>query len=114
MPLLFIGAGVVLLLTGTMGNISQLWQLVKGDFSGPNNFTYWLVAMIVLGGLGYIQTFHNLSRLFMVLVLLVMLVKNRGFFTQLQNFINSSSTPATAQPSTSGATSGPTSGAAGG
>jgi hypothetical protein len=89
MPLLFIGTGLVLILTGIKGDPSKLWALVQGDFSGQNNFVYWLVAMLILGGLGYIPALRNLSRLFIVLVVIVLLLDNKGFFVQAQSFINS-------------------------
>jgi hypothetical protein len=41
--------------------------------------------------MGYIPQLRNLSRLFIVLVLLVLLIDNRGFFAQFQQFVNSSS-----------------------
>lgn len=99
MPLLLIGSGLILILTGIKGDTGQLYSLIAGDFTGKNNFIYWLVAIIVLGSLGYIQSLRNLSRLFIGLVLLVLLLQNKGgVFIQLQNFINGTqnSTAATA------------------
>lgn len=92
MPLVFIVVGLVLILTGLKGDPTELYDLVKGDFTGPNNFVYWSLAIFVLGAIGYIPSLRNLSRLFIVLVVLVLLVNNRGFFSQLQSFINSSQT----------------------
>jgi hypothetical protein len=91
MPFVFIGVGVVFVLTGIKGNAGQLFELVKGDFSGPNNFIYWLLSVFALGSMGYVPQLRNLSRLFIVLVLLVLLIDNRGFFAQFQEFVNSSS-----------------------
>ena len=91
MPLLFIGSGLVLILTGVKGNPAQLWNLIEGDFSGPNNYVYWTVSILALGALGYIQQLKSLSRLFLVLVVIVLLLDNKGFFAQLQSFINSTS-----------------------
>lgn len=90
MPLLFIGSGLVLILTGIKGDGSALYELVQGDFSGPNNFVYWLSAMLVLGSLGYVPQLRNLSRLFIALVVIVLLLDNKGFFAQLKDFIDSS------------------------
>jgi hypothetical protein len=89
-PLLFIGSGLILILTGVKGNPGALWQLVQGDFEGQNNFVYWTIAILVLGSLGYIAQLRSLSRMFVALVLIVLLLDNKGFFAQLQAFIDSS------------------------
>lgn len=93
MPLLLIGTGLVLLITGVKGDAGALWSQLGKDFTGPNNFIFWLVSILVLGALGYIKGLENLSRLFIVLLLAVIFLKSdTGFFAQLQNFINSSQT----------------------
>lgn len=91
MQFLFIGSGLVLVITGIKGNPAQLFSLLKGDFTGQNNYVYWMVSILVLGALGYVETLRNLSRLFVGLVVIVLLVHNKGFFAQLQAFINSGS-----------------------
>lgn len=99
MPLLFIGSGLVLILTAIKGDPSKLWTLIQGDFTGPNNFVYWVISLLVLGGLGYIPQLKNLSRLFIVLIVVVLFLDNKGFFAQLQAFINdnAAATPAAGQ-----------------
>jgi hypothetical protein len=92
MPLLFIGSGLILIITALKGDPGALWTLMQGDFSGKGNYVYWMFSILVLGSLGYIQQLRELSRLFLVLVLLVLLLDNKGFFAQLQAFINSSQT----------------------
>lgn len=96
MPILFIGSGLILLLTGVKGNPGQLWTVFKGDFQGANSFVYWLLSIFILGSLGYIPQLKSLSRLFVVLVLIVLLLDNKGFFAQFQSFINSTKTAAPA------------------
>lgn len=105
MPLLFIGTGLILVLTGLKGDGGKLWGLVQGDFVGPNNFVYWMVAMLVLGALGYIPALEKLSRLFVILVVVVLLLDNKGFFAQLQAFINSGSAASGTSSATSGGAS---------
>ena len=98
MPLLLIGTGLILLITGVKGDPALLWEQLGKDFTGPNNFLYWLVSIVVLGALGYIKGLENLSRLFIILLLAVIFLKSdTGFFSQLQKFINSSSAPAAGQ-----------------
>lgn len=108
MPILFIGTGVIFILTGLNGDPAKLYALVKGDFAGQNNFIYWLLSIFTLGALGYIPALKNLSRVFVVLVVLVLFLDNKGFFAQLQSFINSSqsSTASSSSASSSSATGG--------
>lgn len=94
MPLLFIGSGLVFVLTGIKGDASKLFSLLQGDFTGPNNFVYWFFSILILGSLGYIKHLENFSRLFIVLVVVVLLLDNKGFFAKLQEFIDSGKTAA--------------------
>lgn len=89
MPFVFIASGLVLIITALKGDPSALWGLIKGDFSGPNNFEYWVIAILILGFLGYFQSLRSLSRLFMALVLVVLLLDNGGFFQKFQEFLHS-------------------------
>lgn len=92
MPLVFIAAGLVLILTGVKGDAGDLWDLIQGDFSGPDNFIYWMLSIFALGAMGYIPQLRGLSRVFIVLLIVTLLLHNKGFFAQLQAFVNSSQT----------------------
>src|SRR5579872_4246360 len=74
MPLIFIGSGLVIVIVGLKGNVSQLYSLIASDFSGPQSFIYWAIAILILGALGYIKGLENLSKLFLILVLVVLLL----------------------------------------
>jgi hypothetical protein len=97
MPLLFGLFGIILVIAGvrdrvTNGNPS-LMSLLKGDFTGTNPFWKWLLAILLIGGIGYIPTLRPISRGFMALVIVVFALSNKGLFTQLQNtFSQTSST----------------------
>ena len=104
MPILFIGTGSILILVGLNGDAGKLYALLAQDFSGPGSFVYWMASILLLGALGYIKGLENLSRLFLVLVLLVLFLDNGGFFTQFQAYLKST-TQQTA--SSSGTTSAP-------
>lgn len=84
MPFVLIGVGLVLVLTGIKGNPNQLYQLVSNDFTGQNNYLYWMLAILVLGSLGYIKKLEPFSRMFIVLVVVVLFIHNKGFFNQFQ------------------------------
>lgn len=76
------------LLTGLQGDAGTLYALLRDDFTGQNNYIYWLLSILVLGSLGYIKSLEHLSRVFVALVLIVLLLDNKGFFAQLQSFIS--------------------------
>jgi hypothetical protein len=104
MPLLFIGTGLVMVLVGLNGDASKLYQLLAADFSGPGSFIYWVFAIIILGSLGYIKGLENFSKMFLILVLIVLFLDNGGFFAQFQAYLKSTqATPATATQAQSGA-----------
>jgi hypothetical protein len=101
MPILLIGSGLVLILTGINGDVGQLYTLVAADFQGKNSFIYWMLAILVLGALGYIKGLENLSKMFMILVLIVLFLDNGGFFQQFNAYVKSTTA---AQATTSGGT----------
>jgi len=94
MPFVFIIAGIVLLVSGVRETSSELLTLLKGDVTGPKNFGNWILAILLIGALGYIQDFRSLSRAFLVLVLIVLVIaedKNTsgGFFSKFTESFNS-------------------------
>jgi hypothetical protein len=94
MPFLLIIAGTVFLVSGVRGTSTDLLTLLKGDFTGKNNFLYWMFAILVLGALGYSQTLRPLSRAFMALVVIVLFLANGGFFKKFNSeFFTSPVTP---------------------
>lgn len=92
----------------------QLAQQLRTDFSGPpnQNFIWWLLALGVIGMVGYVRELRTFSRSFMALTIIAMVLAqqrngNKGFFQSLQEAIASGPTPcspassSTATPSTS-------------
>lgn len=84
MPFVLIGTGVLLIITGVKGNPTQLYTLLQGDFTGKNNFLYWMLSILLIGFLGYIEKLQPLSRAFMFLVIVVLFLHNEGFLTKFQ------------------------------
>lgn len=85
MPFALIIIGAVLTVAGvrnTTSGSNGLFALVSSDFSDNSNgsFTHWMVAILILGALGYSDTLKPLSRAFTVLVIIAMFVSNGGFF----------------------------------
>jgi hypothetical protein len=87
-PFVLIIIGVVFLDAAVRNTVSDssngpgLATLLKGDFTGPDNFLYWLTAILIIGSIGYIDALKPISRMFMVLVVLVLFLSNGGFFTK--------------------------------
>jgi hypothetical protein len=91
MPFAFIIAGILLLVTGARQKSQTLISLLASDFSGQNNLVYWVLSILILGGLGYIHDLRTVSRAFLILVIVVLILnedKNgNGFFTEFQSAI---------------------------
>lgn len=89
MPFVFGIAGVLLVVAGVRGTTSQLTALIKADFTGTPNYLEWMVAILIVGAVGYIQQLHTISRLFMTAIVLGLLFSNKGFFASLTQGIQS-------------------------
>jgi len=74
--------GVAFILAGYHGNAKALFSQIGGEFSGSPSFGKWLLAILVIGGIGYISPLKKVSDAFLVLVLLVLFLSNKGFFSQ--------------------------------
>lgn len=76
MPYFLLIAGIIFLVTGIRGNQNDLITLLKSDFSGANNFIYWVMAIVVIVMIGYIKVIRPVSDAFLGLVILVIIVAN--------------------------------------
>lgn len=84
MPIAFLLFGSAFVIAGVRGTDDQLLNLLKGDFSGEPNFISWMLALLFIGAVGYIEPLKPISRAFLVLVILVLIVHNGGFFKKFQ------------------------------
>ena len=91
MPFALLLFGIVLIVAGVRGKESDLFALLQKDFTGPNNFTYWAVVILILGMVGYVPKLRTLANSFLVLLLLVLFLNKKGFFAQFQNAIETTS-----------------------
>ena len=70
--------GLILAVATYKGNHNELFALIKRDFSGNDNFIYWVLAIIVLIAVGSIKKVRPVTDAFLILVILVIIVSNRG------------------------------------
>lgn len=75
--------GVILTVAGVRDKQSELFTQVESDFSGQNSFVWWLVSIGGIGAVGYVPQLQSLSRVFLALVLVVLLLRNKTVFDQL-------------------------------
>ena len=75
------------ILVGYHGSQDQFFTLLKGDFTGSGNFFYWIISIMVIGAIGYIPRLKSISDAFLVLVLLVLFISNKGFFNSFNQQI---------------------------
>lgn len=96
MPILFGLFGIILIVSGVRGTVASgnpsLTSLIQADFQGTDPFWKWMLAILLIGSVGYIPNLRPLSRAFMGLVIVVFLLSNKGLFTQLQQVFASSGT----------------------
>lgn len=80
--------GLMLISVGVQGTQTTLGPLLKSDFSGAGSFWYFIMGIIIVGAIGYYQPMQGVSRLIILLLVLVLLLTNGGFWSQLQAAIN--------------------------
>lgn len=90
MPIFFLVIGIMLIVVAINDKMPQLGSLVKDDFqpsSGDPGFAAWIIALFVIGSLGYVKALRPLANSFLVLVVLVMFLSNQGFFAKFTSAI---------------------------
>jgi hypothetical protein len=95
MPLALILLGVLFLTAAVRGDKCNgqqcsdlLFKTLKDDFTGPDNFIYWGIALFIIGAAGYYKPLKPLSNAFLGLVILVLFISNRGFFQKFMEQIS--------------------------
>jgi len=89
MPLLFLIVGVLFLVAAIRGpeQTNKLLATIRSDFTGPNNFLVWAVAIGGISAVGYWGKARRFSDLFLALVFVVLILTKRG--TDGKDFLSS-------------------------
>lgn len=98
MPLALIIIGILFLTAAVRGKHDLLFETLKDDFTGPNNFIYWGLALFLIGAVGYYKPAKPLSTAFMSLVIVVLFLTNRGFFQRFMEQIGATQASSTSTP----------------
>jgi hypothetical protein len=88
MPFVIIALGAILLAAAYQGRQSELFALMKGEFTGSPNYLTWMFVIFAIGAVGYIPALKPVSTSFLVLVIIVLFLSNGGFFQQFFNAAN--------------------------
>jgi hypothetical protein len=84
MPFALVTVGLILVITGVKDTYLAMGQLVKGDFVGKGNFLYWIAALGIVGSVGYVERLRGFANAFMALIIIAMVLKNGGVFSQFK------------------------------
>lgn len=89
MPIALLAIGIIFLVAAVRGKHEDLFDLIKDDFTGPNNFFYWVISIWVIGAVGYYKPLRPLSVAFLTLVILILFLSNKGFFRKFLDQVGS-------------------------
>jgi len=94
MPLIFLILGIIFIIAAVRNTQPSLFANLQADFTGANNFFIWVIAIFAIGAIGYINGLRTLSNALLLLVVAVIILSNKGFFSQFaqQTGISSSTT----------------------
>jgi hypothetical protein len=86
MPFVLITVGVAIFITALNNTWKQFGAQVYKDMFGATGggFVYWAAALVIVGFIGYIPQLKKPADFFLVLIIVGLLLKNKGFFQQLQ------------------------------
>lgn len=108
MPFALLLIGLVLVITSAQDTYVALGRQVRKDFTGNGSFLWWMIAIVMVGAIGYIEKLRGFATAFMALILIVLVLKNKGAFTGFVSALKKGPiAPAggTAEPQVSGSSS---------
>lgn len=94
MPFVFVILGLLFLITAIRGTQNDMFALVKSEFWGTNSFVPWAVAIFILGAIGYAKPVRPIADAMIGLVIVVMVLANKGgFFAKFNEAIRNPTAP---------------------
>lgn len=99
MPFVLLIFGAAFAISGYHGNAKKLFALLGSEFSGTPSFGKWAIAILAIGATGYIKPLKTISDSFVVLIVVVLFLSDKGFFSSfsqqfgLSGVVASSQTP---------------------
>lgn len=110
MPFMLITFGVLFVIAAYRNNLSTLGNTLSSDFAAVGGFFGWFVAIFIIGAFGYYPPARGVSRAFLALLILAMLVANAGVFAQFQSAFKGAGASGQGDNATGGATDKPADG----
>ena len=92
MPLFLLLVGIVFLTASVRGEHKLFFETLRSDFTGPNNFFYWGIALWAIIIAGYFKPLKPLSDAFLALVVIMLFFANRGFFERFMEIMGGTET----------------------
>lgn len=90
MPIVILIVGIILIVVGLNDRITDLKNLLTEDFNPTNgkpSFLLWIVAIFLVGALGYSKTLKPVSNMALALVVVSIVLARRGFIDQFMSAI---------------------------
>ena len=100
MILAFLFIGILMIVSGLKGTQHELGDQLGHDITGAGGFIYWFGAILSIGALGLIPGLRRPSHWLLALILVVIVLHNGGFVSNLVNAIQGTADagPAPSQP----------------
>lgn len=91
MPIFFLVIAVLLIAAGINNKTKELGGLI-GEAMRPSDgspsFMAWILALLLVGSLGYVAQFKPVANALIALILVVLLLSNKGFFEKFTTALN--------------------------
>ena len=92
MPYVFLMLAILFVAIGVRGKATDAGHLLQSEFTGPNSFIQWFLAIMILGGLGYVKPIRPIADGMLGLVIVALILSKGdprraggGFFAQLED-----------------------------
>lgn len=89
MPLFFAVLGAAFLIAALRNKQGDLLTLIEGEFkgtSGGTNFAVWALALLLVGGIGYVRQLKPISNGLLALLFIGIVLSNQGLIAKLRNW----------------------------